>query len=300
MKRQLMILLFGVAACAMAKADKPNFAGQAGGQASAQASASAPHTQASGSAAGSSQASANPQAVNAGLASGTAFNTSLSKTVDTKSAKAGDAIEAHTTEAVKVDKRTVLPKGTKLMGHVTEATARAKGDSQSALGIAFDRAILKDGTEVPLNVVVQALASPEMGAAASGFGAADADAMSAGSVGAGAGAAGAARPVAGGVMNTAGAATTNTLNTAGAATRTAGNTTANVAGAARGASGGVNAAGQLTSNSHGVFGLEGLNLNTATSSATQGSVIASTDKHIHLASGTKMLLVTQAIEGSHP
>jgi hypothetical protein len=60
----------------------------------------------------------------------------------------------------------------------------------------------------------------------------------------------------------------------------------------------LNAAGQLTSNSQGVFGLNGLNLNAASSNATQGSVITSAGKNIHLDSGTRMLLVAQAQAGS--
>jgi hypothetical protein len=56
----------------------------------------------------------------------------------------------------------------------------------------------------------------------------------------------------------------------------------------------LNAAGQLTSNSQGVFGLNGLNLNAAASNATQGSVITSAGKNVHLDSGTRMLLVAQA------
>jgi hypothetical protein len=61
--------------------------------------------------------------------------------------------------------------------------------------------------------------------------------------------------------------------------------------------GGLNAAGQLTSNSQGVFGLNGLNLNAAASNATQGSVITSAGKNVHLDSGTRMLLVSQAQAG---
>ena len=60
----------------------------------------------------------------------------------------------------------------------------------------------------------------------------------------------------------------------------------------------MNAAGQLTSNSQGVFGLNGLNLNAAASNATQGSVITSAGKNVHLDSGTRMLLVSQAQAGS--
>jgi hypothetical protein len=78
---------------------------------------------------------------------------------------------------------------------------------------------------------------------------------------------------------------------------TAANAGGNIAGASKGAAGGLNAAGQLTSNSQGVFGLNGLNLSTAASNATQGSVITSAGKNVHLDSGTRMLLVSQAQAG---
>jgi hypothetical protein len=60
----------------------------------------------------------------------------------------------------------------------------------------------------------------------------------------------------------------------------------------------LDAAGQLASNSQGVFGLNGLNLSSATSNSTQGSLITSAGKNVHLDSGTQILLVTQA--GSAP
>ncbi len=98
------------------------------------------------------------------------------------------------------------------------------------------------------------------------------------------------------MRSTAGAATGAVTNTAAGAGGVAGgavNSTVNAAGAARGAVGGLNAAGQLTSNSQGVFGLEGLNLNAAADNSTQGSLITSTSKNVHLDSGTQLLLVAQ-------
>jgi hypothetical protein len=77
----------------------------------------------------------------------------------------------------------------------------------------------------------------------------------------------------------------------------AANAGASIAGASKGAVGGLNAAGQFTSNSQGVFGLNGLNLNAAASNGTQGSVITSAGKNVHLDSGTRMLLVSQAQAG---
>lgn len=62
--------------------------------------------------------------------------------------------------------------------------------------------------------------------------------------------------------------------------------------------GGLNTAGQLTSNSRGVFGLNGLNLNSAAMNSSQGSIITSAGKNVHLDSGTQMLLVSQAAAGA--
>jgi len=50
----------------------------------------------------------------------------------------------------------VIPKGTKLVGHVTECKQRSKEQKESALGIVFDKAILKNGEEIPLNVTIRA------------------------------------------------------------------------------------------------------------------------------------------------
>jgi len=92
----------------------------------------------------------------------------LNSSVDSKKAKQGDEVTAHTTEAIKSQGKTVVPKGSKLIGHVTRASARGKGDADSALGIAFDKCILKNGQEIPLNGNIQALASAESAASVAG------------------------------------------------------------------------------------------------------------------------------------
>ncbi|HET9995306.1 MAG TPA: hypothetical protein VFQ18_07870 [Candidatus Acidoferrum sp.] len=276
---------------------------QAGAQSSGQASVEAGNTQAkaSGDASASSSASTQNGQANAALAGGTAFNAALSSPLDSKKCKPGDAVTAHTTEAVKSEGKTVIPKGAKLAGHVTQASARAKGESESALGVMFDKAILKNGEEIPLNVTIQALASAQNSASAAG---ADMDTASGmGASAAGSGMAG-GRGALGGVTSAAGGAVGTVTNTAanvgGAAGGTVNSTTnaaGSGAGTSKGAIGGLNAAGQLTSNSQGVFGLNGLNLDAAGSSATQGSVITSAGKNVHLDGGTRMLLVSQAQAG---
>lgn len=302
MNRAGMAVVVGVL-FSLSSAAQSQTGAQAGAQASGQASVEAGKTQAQTSAGASASTSASAQngQGNASLASGTAFNATLSKPIDSKKCKPGDTVTAQTTEAAKSEGKTVIPKGSKLVGHVTQASARANGEAQSALGIVFDKAILKNGQEVPLNVAIQALASAQSGAS---FAGADLDAMGGmGASAAGSGMSG-GRGALGGVTSAAGGAAGTVTNTAanvggaaGGAVNSTTNAAGSVAGASKGAIGGLNAAGQLTSNSQGVFGLNGLSLNTAASNATEGSVITSAGKNVHLDSGTRMLLVSQAQAG---
>ena len=291
--------LFAVSASAQSQAGA-----QAGAQASGQASVQAGRTEAQTSASSSTSAAATAQngQANAGLANGTAFNAALASPLDSKKCKPGDEVSARMTEAVKSEGKTVIPKGSKLLGHVTQASARAKGETESALGIVFDKAMLKNGQEIPLNVAIRALASAQGSASMAGD---EMDTMGGpGGSAAGSGIAG-GRGAIGGVSSAAGGAVGTVTNTAanvgGVASGTvdsAASAGGNVAGASRGAIGGLNTAGQLTSNSQGVFGLNGLNLSAAASNSTAGSVITSAGKNVHLDSGTRMLLVTQAQAGT--
>jgi hypothetical protein len=259
---------------------------------SAQAGKSGAQVSSNGAASSSAQAGQN----SASLSSGTPVHAELSQPVDARKNKPGDPVTARTTQSAKSDGKVIIPKGSKLVGHVTEAKARAKGESESTLGIVFDKAILKNGQEVPLNVSVQALAGSQSAAAVSSGG----DDLSAGAGAAGGASSRASGGALGGVRSTAGStagAVTNTAASAGGvATGTTGaalNSTTNLAGSSKGAVGGLNSAGQLTSNSQGVFGLNGLNLNSAASTNTQGSLITSTSRNVHLDSGTQLLLVAQ-------
>jgi hypothetical protein len=290
MRLSTVIILSGVllgsgsAVCAQGGA-------QAGSSASSSTSVEASKSGATASSNNSASTSANAGRSSAALSNGTAMNAALSQPVDAKKNKPGDQVTAKTTEATKSEGKVVIPKGSKLVGHVTECKQRGKEEKESAVGMVFDKAILKNGEEVPLNVTLRAIAAAQTAAASSVGG----DDLSAGG-----GAIGSARAsgggALGGVRSTAGGATGAVTNTAANASGVASgavNSTVNTAGAARGAVGGLNAAGQLTSTSQGVFGLEGLNLNTAASNSTQGSLITSTSKNVHLDSGTQLLFVAQ-------
>lgn len=300
MKRTGFVFLAGILFAGVAAAQTQADA-QVGTQAGAQSSVKAGKAQAqgSGSASATSAASTQNGQTNASLGSGTAINAELTAPVDSKKAKPGDPVAARTTEATKSNGKTVIPKGSKLVGHVTQASARAKGDSESAVGIVFDKAILKNGQEVPLNVAIRALASAQSaatanagndlpaagGAGASGYGSGRA---------AGGSAMGGVTSTAGGAVGTVTNTTANVGNTAGGTLNSTAGAATNTVAASKGAAGGLNAAGQLTSSSQGVFGLQGVNLSSATTGAAQGSLITSAGKNLHLDSGTQMLLVTQA------
>jgi len=256
------------------------------------------HDQASGSA--SAQATTGHDS----LADGTTFHSTLTSSLDAKKSKPGDKVEARTTEAVKQNGRVVLPKGTRLEGHVTQVQARSKDESQSTLGIAFDRAILKNGQEMPLHVGIQALADSR-GSAQSSMGddaemmpAPSAPSMGGGSMGgvgarAGGGVLGGAGQAAGGAVGGATSMAGSATGTVrGVATNTSGAVGSTVTGAARtsDAAGGLDAAGRLTSNSQGVFGMQGLQLASTAASDSEGSLIVSSTRNVHLDSGTQLLL----------
>jgi hypothetical protein len=103
--------------------------------------------------------SARSEQTEAVLAPGSPILAELSSGLDSKKLKTGDKVTAHTSEAMRSnDGRTIMPRGTKLEGHITQAEARSKGGNASTLGIQFDKAILKDGGEIALDVVVRAIA----------------------------------------------------------------------------------------------------------------------------------------------
>src|SRR5262252_11099208 len=80
---------------------------------------------------------------------GAEMNATLSQAVDARKAKPGDAVSATLTEDVRANGRLLLLRGTMLVGRVTEAQARTRGDApaDSRLGIEFETAVLRDGQE---------------------------------------------------------------------------------------------------------------------------------------------------------
>ena len=93
---------------------------------------------------------------------GIRVNAELTKRIDSKKAKVGETVEAKTTSAVKLPDGTELPKGTKLAGKVTEVKARSNTDKTSHIAFNLDQALMKDGHEIPLRVMVMSATAPLM------------------------------------------------------------------------------------------------------------------------------------------
>jgi hypothetical protein len=221
------------------------------------------------------QQASSDAAAGTSLAAGTTITGVLVKSVDSRKARAGDQVVLKAAEDVKSEGNIVVPKGSKIYGHVTEASMKSEGKANSTLAVVFDRAELKDGTSVALNTVVQAIAQGQVHSATQ----ADEMASASSQVGAsGHHAAGASGGLLRPVGAAAGSATSNVTELGASAGSTLGST--------------VNSGAQttLTSASSGVVGLQGLALNSELSNATNGSLITSTGKSVRLDSGTQFLL----------
>ena len=87
------------------------------------------------------------------LDSGTCLVVELSKSLNAKKLQPGDKVTAKVIQAVVVNGKVVIPRGSKLVGNVTETKAYSKEDPESRLGIIFGKAMMKNGVEVPVGAV---------------------------------------------------------------------------------------------------------------------------------------------------
>ena len=126
--------------------------------ASPSSNSSTPQNQAQPSASQTSPQSGSPAQHPTKVAPGSVIPVQLTKTVDAKKAKTGDEVVAKVTMDMKTQSGDVLvPKDTKVIGHVTEAQKRDKDQKQSELGLAFDRAVTKDGNTMQMPMSIQAV-----------------------------------------------------------------------------------------------------------------------------------------------
>lgn len=96
-------------------------------------------TQTSGAADASSAASLNRNDKSLNIESGTRLAAQLENTLDVRRARVGDRVMLRTTEAIKENGRTVVKKGARLIGRVTDVQESARGRAASSISLVFDR-----------------------------------------------------------------------------------------------------------------------------------------------------------------
>jgi hypothetical protein len=95
-------------------------------------------------------------AVTIPLSTGTAINASLVGSLDSEKSKPGDVVNAIVTEAVVYQRSVLIPKGSRIVGHVVRTGN--DGEQSAALFVEFDSVALKNGQTAELNAGIQALA----------------------------------------------------------------------------------------------------------------------------------------------
>jgi len=196
----------------------------------------------------------------------------LAKSVDVKKVKVGDEVTAKVTQDVLSNGNLIVRRGSRIVGHITETQVRTKENAESRLGMVFDHIVLKDGSQIAFNSILQALAaapqasmpSPDLGPPGGSMGANRQQPMGT------PGAMGAPQPSS--MPSTVG--TQNYPSGSGGSSNSSGNA----------------GAGTLSSASQGVIGLKGLTLNPEASGNAPGSVITSDRENVKLDSGTQMIL----------
>ena len=153
--KSTMTLLALAAFAVSAGAQSATSQGAANATGSAQSSASQAGTSAAGSA-----AAANAGQMSAAAAQAAQVSAVLNKRIDSKNAKVGDEVTAKTTSEAKLANGTKIPKGSRLTGHVTEVEPKSHDNRNGLVAFAFDHAVLRDGQQIPVHVLMRAMAAP--------------------------------------------------------------------------------------------------------------------------------------------
>jgi len=230
---------------------------------SSEPSATQSQQNAAAPAASTSPAAENPsQPAAPRIAPGSVIPVQLTKTVDAKKAKPGDPVIASVTQDLKTNSgELIVPKDTKIVGHVTEAQPRTKEQKGSELGIAFDRAVTKSG-EMKQPMSIQAIIAPL-----------DNDSGGSSSPGGPVTGGGAATSPMAGRAPVSGAAQPRPASTSGTDAQAGGNSRPPINGSTQG-----------------VIGMPELKLEANAENAALGSVVSSAKSNVKLESGTLMLL----------
>ncbi|HKO98993.1 MAG TPA: hypothetical protein VJU86_18470 [Pyrinomonadaceae bacterium] len=194
-------------------------------------------TETSVSGQGSSQNSATiaSGAKSLNLESNTSLTAELQNTIDVRKAQVGDQVVLKTTESIKSGGQTVVKKGARLIGHVSEVVQRGKASADSRVAIIFDR--LEHGSlSTPITATITSITNARVaansgndemfGANASGSGRATTASSGSGGGGLAGGVGAIANSTTSTVGSVVGGTTSAVGSTLGSTTNTVGSTTA--------------------------------------------------------------------------
>ena len=85
----------------------------------------------------------------------------LTSSLESRSATAGQEFTLKTISDVVVEGQLIIPRGSRVLGHVTEAVTKGKDQSHSELSLVIEKAVRPNGSEVPLQGIIAALAAPQ-------------------------------------------------------------------------------------------------------------------------------------------
>lgn len=223
-------------------------------------------------------------------ATNAAVDAQLQKSIDVKKAQVGDEVILKTTKAIKEKGQTIIPKGTSLVGRVTEVQQRTKENGMSKLGMVFDR-IEGKNLAAPITASIVSITSAQtaasvgdtLGSSLSGSSQSSGSASTSGG------------GLLGGVGSTVGSAVGGATNTAGGLTNAATQTVGSVA----------NTAGQTLGSTTGTIGqtLSGIQIsNSVSGSAGASTVLSTPNKSLKLEKGVtfQMQLSNQSATSNQP
>jgi len=156
------------------------------------------------------------------LSAATSLQAALQNTLDVRNAKVGDQVILKTTQAIKQNGQVIVPKGSTLIGHVTDVQRLTGNGSFSRLGMTFDS--LQGGNlSIPITATLNSIANArstanandDLNADVMGSTSTSARTSSGSSSGGG---------LLGGVTNTVGGVLNTTTQTVGSVANTATNT----------------------------------------------------------------------------
>ena len=206
------------------------------------------------------------------LPAGTVIPAELSKSVDTKKLKPGDKIEAKTSMDLLSHGQVIIPRNSKIVGHVTDTKPHSKESPDSKVAIAFDQIAVKDGQPLPMQAAIQAIGRPLQSQALTG----NAPMSESGGIPSSGAPGGTAGPMGGGDPSPHAPDSAPQFP--------AGNASGNSSTATSSAT-----TAPLAPTSKGVVGMNGISLNNA----GPASVISSEKDNVHLDNGTQLILRTQ-------